>query len=99
MCTAEIIHYWVDRVVKKTRQGLKEQACDLQHHNKTINWMLERLQKLEGEWSKIDQYQKLSEVVEAWDVRINSLEWSWMQSVHDSNMVALHYCVKMEALK
>ena len=63
MCAAEIVHYWVDCVVKKTRQGLKEQACLVLHHDKTINCMLDWLQKLEGERLEIDQYQKLLEVV------------------------------------
>src|SRR5579872_6818900 len=99
MCTAEIVHYRVDWVVKKTRQGLKEQARSILHHNKAINQMLEHLQKLEGKRSEIDQYQKLLEVVEAWDVRIDSLEHSQMQSICDNNVVALHYCVEMEGLK
>ena len=74
MCAAEIVRYRVDWVVKKTCQGLKEQARDLRHHNKMINWMLDCLQKLEEEWSEIDQYQKLLEAIGAWDVRLDSLE-------------------------
>ena len=76
MCTAEIVHYRVDRVVKKTRQGLKEQAQSVLHHDRTINRMLGCLQRLEEERSEIDQYQKLSDVVQAWDTRIDSLERS-----------------------
>src|SRR5579872_2605548 len=63
MCAAEIVHYRVDQVVKKTWNGLKEQAHLVLHHNKTINRMLACLEKLEEEWLEIDQYQKLLEVV------------------------------------
>src|SRR5579872_4308854 len=63
MCAAEIVHYRVDQVIKKTRQGLKGQAHDLCHHDATIKRVLGRLAKLEGERSEIIQYQKLSEVV------------------------------------
>src|SRR5579872_5026835 len=99
MCTAEIVHYRVDRVVKKTRQGLKEQAQSVLHHDRTINHMLGQLQTLEEERSEIDQYQKLSDVVQAWDTRIDSLERSRSQGVRDANMVALHYRTKVEDLK
>src|SRR5579872_1548806 len=61
--------------------------------------MLGRLQKLEEEQSEIDQYQKLSEVVQAWDTRINSLERSRSQGVRDANTVALHYRTEVEDLK
>src|SRR5579872_6564110 len=99
MCAAEIVHYWVDRVVKKTRQGLKEQARDVLHHDRSINRMMSRLQKLEEERVEIDQYQKLSEVVQAWDTQIDSLERSRPQGVRDANTVALHYCTEVEDLK
>src|SRR5579872_5608374 len=99
MCTAEIVHYRVDCVMKKTHQGLKEQAHSVLHHDRTINRMLGQLQKLEEEWSEIDQYQKLSEVVQAWDIRIDSLERSRMQGVHDANTVALHYRTELEDIK
>src|SRR5579872_4487977 len=99
MCTAEIVHYRVDRVVKKTRQGLKEQARSVLHHDRTINRMLGRLQKLEEERSEINQYQKLLEVVQAWDTRIDSLEQSRSQGVRDANTVALHYRTEVEDLK
>ena len=61
--------------------------------------MVDWLQKLEGEWSEIDQYQKLSEVVQVWDTRIDSLERSRMQGVCDANTVALHYRGEIEDLK
>jgi len=99
MCAAEIVHYQVDQVVKKTRQGLKEQARDVLHHDRSINRMMTRLNKLEEEKSEIDQYQKLSEVVQAWDARIDSLEWSRSQGVRDANTVALHYRTEVEDLK
>src|SRR5579872_4748643 len=99
MCAAEIVHYRVDRVVKKTRQGLKEQACSVLHHDKTINRMLGCLQKLEEERLEIDQYQKLSEVVQAWDTHIDSLECLRSQGVRDANTVALHYRTEIEDLK
>jgi hypothetical protein len=99
ICAAEIVHYRVDRVVKKTRQGLKEQACSVLHHNRTINRMLGHLQKLEEECAEIAQYQKLSEVVQAWDIQIDSLEHSRMQSVQDTNTVTLHYRTEVEDLK
>ena len=99
MCAAEIVHYQVDRVVKKTHQGLKEQVKDVLHHNRSINRMMSHLQKLEEEWSEIDQYQKLSDVVQAWDTRIDSLEQSRSQGVRDANTIALHYCTELEDLK
>src|SRR5579872_1680268 len=61
--------------------------------------MLGRLQKLEEERSEINQYQKLSDVVQAWDTRIDSLERSRSQGVRDANTVALHYRTEMEDLK
>src|SRR5579872_7007433 len=99
ICAAEIIHYRVDRVVKKTCQGLKEQSRLVLHHDRTINRMLGQLQKLEEERMEIDQYQKLSEVVQAWDTQIDSLEHSRMQGVRDANTVTLHYCTELEDLK
>src|SRR6201993_5561646 len=99
MCAAEIVHYRVDCVVKKTCQGLKEKAQSVLHHDRTINRMLGQLQKLEEERSEIDQYQKLSDVVQAWDTCINSLECSRSQGVHDANTVALHHRTEVEDLK
>src|SRR5579872_3099007 len=61
--------------------------------------MLGQLQKLEEERSEIDQYQKLSKVVQAWDTRIDSLECSRSQGVCNANTVALHYRTKVEDLK
>src|SRR5579872_6974771 len=99
ICAAEIVHYRMDQVVKKTRQGLKEQARSVLHHDRTINWMLGHLQKLEEERSEIDQYQKLLDVVQAWDTCIDSLEHSHSQGVQDANTVALHYRTEVEDLK
>src|SRR5579872_7486293 len=61
--------------------------------------MLGRLQKLEEEQSEIDQYQKLSDVVQAWDTHTDSLEHSRSQGVRDANTVALHYRTEVEDLK
>src|SRR5579872_7209433 len=61
--------------------------------------MLGRLQKLEEEQSEIDQYQKLLDVVQAWDTCIDSLEHSHSQGVQDANTVALHYRTEVEDLK
>src|SRR5579872_1856880 len=92
ICAAEIVHYRMDQVVKKTCQGLKEQARSVLHHDRTINWMLGHLQKLEEERLEIDQYQKLSEVVQVWDTRIDALELSQRQGVREVLDLTLHYC-------
>ena len=61
--------------------------------------MMTRLSKLEEERSEINQYQKLSDVVQAWDTRIDSLERARSQGVQDANIVALHYRTEVEDLK
>ena len=99
MCTAEIIHYQVDQVIKKTCQGLKEQAHSVLHHDKTINHMLTRLEKLEGERSEIDQYQKLLEVVQAWDMRIDLVEHAQMCSHNEMNQVVVVHRMELSVLK
>src|ERR1700757_65955 len=99
MCAAEIVHYRVDCVVKKTCQGLKEQAHSVLHHNRTINRMLGRLQKLEEERLEIDQYQKLSDVVQAWDTHINALELSQRNSVSEVGTLTLLYCQELQNMK
>src|SRR5579872_1074000 len=99
MCAAEIVHYRVDQVIKKTRNGLKEQAHLVLHHDRTINQMLAWLEKLEGKWSEINQYQKFLEVVQAWDGRIDALEQAHMQSVQEAGQVALTYQMEISTLE
>src|SRR5579872_6472451 len=99
MCTAEIVHYRVDRVVKKTRQGLKEQAQSVLHHDRTINRMLGCLQKLEEERSEIDAYQKLLDAVQAWDTRIDALELSQRNSILEVGALTLLYRQEIQDMK
>jgi hypothetical protein len=99
MCAAEIVHYRVDCIVKKTWNSLKEQAQLVLHHDKTINQMLAHLEKLEGEQSELDQYQKLSEVVQVWDVHTNNLERACACAVEEAGQLALANQMGMSVLK
>jgi hypothetical protein len=54
---------------------------------------------LEEEWLEINQYQKLSEVVQVWDTWIDALERSRMQGVQEVGALTLHYHHEIEDLK
>jgi chromosome segregation ATPase len=99
MCAAEIVHYRVDRVTKKTRQGFKEVTRNVKHHDASINRMMGRLAKLEEERAELDAYNRLSEVVQAWDARIDSLELSRLNSVTEVGALTLEFLHKFEDMK
>src|SRR5579872_1083889 len=99
MCAAEIIHYHVDRVTKKTRQGFKEVTQNVKHHDNTINRMMGRLAKLEEERAELDAYNRLSEVVQAWDGHIDTLELSRLNSVTEVGALTLEFLHKFEDMK
>src|SRR5579872_1968603 len=99
MCAAEIVHYRVDRVTKKTRQGFKDVTSSVKHHDRTINRMLDRLVKLEDERAELDAYNRLSGVVQAWDTRINSLELSRLNRVTEVGALTLEFLHKFEDMK
>src|SRR5579872_458247 len=99
MCAAEIVHYHVDQVTKKTCQGFKDVTSSIKHHDRTLNRMLDRLVKLEEERAELDAYNRLLEVVQAWDSRIDALELSRLNSVTEVGALTLEFLHKFEDMK
>ncbi len=99
MCAAEIVHYRVDRVTKKTRQGFKDVTRSIKRHDESMVRMRERLLKLEEERAELDAYNRLSEVVQAWDARIDALELSRLNSVTEVGALTLEFLHKFEDMK
>src|SRR5579872_3316938 len=61
--------------------------------------MLAYLKKLEEEWSEINQYQKLSDIVQVWDFHVEDLEQACACAIEESFQLGLAHCMEMLVLK